>query len=121
MKVIEKADIAPIQPLLCSIEAGTVIVSRSKRFLIDAIARGLVRAVKSDRRTLLVVASLHEYVASLPPAKGTRDLRSARSSDAAKPSHHVTRNAHREPKRRTPISMGPDREQSRATRPAHSP
>lgn len=75
MRVIEKTEIAPIQPLLCSLEAGTVITGRSKRFLVDAIARGLVRAVKSDRRTLLVVASLHEYVASLPAARGTINLR----------------------------------------------
>jgi hypothetical protein len=75
MKVIEKADIEPIRPLLCSLEAGTVITGRSKRFLIDAIARGLVRAVKSDRRTLLVVASLYDYVASLPLAKGTKNRR----------------------------------------------
>ena len=39
MKVIEKADVAPIEPLLCSIEAGTAIIGRSKRFIIDAIAR----------------------------------------------------------------------------------
>ncbi len=40
MKVTEKADVAPIEPLLCSIEAGTAIIGRSKRFIIDAIARG---------------------------------------------------------------------------------
>ncbi len=33
MKVIEKADVALIEPLLCSsIEAGTAIIGRSKRF-----------------------------------------------------------------------------------------
>jgi hypothetical protein len=75
VKVIEKADVAPIEPLLCSIEAGAAIIGRSKRFIIDAIARGQLKAVKSDRRTLLVVQSLKDYVASLPPAKGTKNPR----------------------------------------------
>jgi hypothetical protein len=73
MRVIEKADIAPIEPLLCSIQAGTAIIGRSERFIIDAIARGTLKAVKSDRRTLLLVQSLRDYVASLPPAKGTKN------------------------------------------------
>jgi hypothetical protein len=74
MRVIEKADIAPLEPLLCSIQAGTAIIGRSERFIIDAIARGKIEAVKSDRRTLLVVASLKKYVADLRAtsrAKGT--------------------------------------------------
>ena len=73
MRVIEKADIAPLEPLLCSIQAGITIIGRSERFIIDAIATGKIKAVKSDRRTLLVVQSLRDYVASLPPAKGTRN------------------------------------------------
>jgi hypothetical protein len=74
MRVIEKADIAPLEPLLCSIQAGTAIISRSERFIIDAIARGELEAVKSNRRTLLVVQSLKDYVANLRHgnrAKGT--------------------------------------------------
>ena len=74
MHVIEKVDIAPLEPLLCSIEAGTAIIGRSERFIIDAIARGVLKAVKSDRRTLLIVQSLKDYVAHLEataPAKGT--------------------------------------------------
>jgi hypothetical protein len=71
MRVIEKTDIAPLEPLLCSVEAGMAIISRSERFIYDAIARGKIRAVKSDRRTLLVVQSLKDYAASLPPAKGS--------------------------------------------------
>jgi hypothetical protein len=77
MRVIEKADIAVLEPLLCSIQAGTAIIGRSKRFIIDAIARGKLKAVKSDRRTLLVVESLKDYVASLPPATGTINPRRA--------------------------------------------
>jgi hypothetical protein len=74
MQVIEKADIAPLEPLLCSIKAGIAIIGRSERFIIDAIARGKIKAVKSDRRTLLVVQSLKDYVDELQrqsPAKGT--------------------------------------------------
>jgi hypothetical protein len=71
MRVIEKADIAQLEPLLCSVQAGVTMIGRSERFIIDAIARGQIQAVKSDRRTLLVVQSLRDYVAKLPPAKGT--------------------------------------------------
>jgi hypothetical protein len=76
MRVVEKADIAPLEPLLCSIKAGTAIIGRGERFIIDAIARGELKAVKSDRRTLLVVQSLKDYAATLiekHPAKGTID------------------------------------------------
>jgi len=76
MRVVEKADIAPLEPLLCSIKAGIAILGRSERFIIDAIARGEIEAVKSDRRTLLVVQSLKDYVAKLQAtarAKGTRN------------------------------------------------
>jgi hypothetical protein len=78
MRVIEKADIAPLEPLLCSIKAAEAIIGRSERFVIDAIARGQLKAVKSDRRTLLVVQSLRDYVAGLPPAKGTINPRPRR-------------------------------------------
>jgi hypothetical protein len=74
MRVIEKADIAPLEPLLCSIQAGTAIIGRSERFIIDALAKGKIKGVKSDRRTLLVVSSLKSYVDDLienHPAKGT--------------------------------------------------
>jgi len=71
MRVIEKTDVSAVEPLLCSIQAGVAILGRSERFIIDAIARGQLKAVKSDRRTLLVVQSIKDYVATLPPAKGT--------------------------------------------------
>ena len=54
MQVVEKADIAPLEPLLCSIQAGTTIIGRSERFIIDAIARGKIQAVKSDRLSHVV-------------------------------------------------------------------
>jgi excisionase family DNA binding protein len=71
MRVIEKADIAPLEPLLCSIKAGSALLGVSGRFIIDAIAMGKISAVKTGRRTLLKVDSLKEYAASLPAAKGT--------------------------------------------------
>ena len=71
MRVIEKADIAQLEPMLCSIQAAIKILGRSERSIIDMIARGDIEAVKSDRRTLVVVQSLKDYVASLPKAKGT--------------------------------------------------
>jgi hypothetical protein len=71
MRVIEKADIAPLEPLLCSIKAGETLIGHSRRFIVDAIARGKIEAVKSNRRTLLVYQSLKDYAATLPKAKGT--------------------------------------------------
>jgi hypothetical protein len=71
MRVIEKADIAPLEPLLCSIKAGEAILGHSERFIIDAIAKGKIKAVKSGRRTMLVYESVKHYAKSLPPAKGT--------------------------------------------------
>jgi hypothetical protein len=74
-KLLAKAEIARIEPVLCTIEDGTVIVGRSKRFMIDGIARGLFDAKKSDGRVLLVVQSLKDYIAALPAAKGTLNRR----------------------------------------------
>jgi hypothetical protein len=71
MRTIEKADIAPLEPLLCSIKAGCAILGVSDRFIIDAIATGKIKAVKGERRTLLVVESLKDYAEKLPLAKGT--------------------------------------------------
>ena len=84
-RIIEKADIAQLEPLLCSIQAGTAVIGRSERFIIDAIARGKLKAVKSDRRTLLVVESLKDYVASLPPARGTINPRRPERRQAQHP------------------------------------
>ena len=78
MKVIEKCDIVPLEPMLCSVQAATAMIGRGERFVIDAIARGTLKAVKSDRRTLLVVQSLKDYVASLPAPKLKPDNRERR-------------------------------------------
>jgi hypothetical protein len=82
MKVIEKADVATIEPLLCSVEAAEAIIGRGRRFILDAIANGVIKGVKSDRRTLVVVKSLHEYAAGLPIAKLKPDNRERRKRRA---------------------------------------
>ena len=76
MELIDKAELARIEPLLCSVAEASVITGRCKRFIADGIARGLFQAKKSDGRTLLVVQSLKDYVAALPAAKGTKNRRS---------------------------------------------
>jgi hypothetical protein len=60
---------APLQPILCTIPVGAQMIGRSVTFIYQALAEGKIRAVKSDKRTLLVVETLHEYAASLPPAE----------------------------------------------------
>jgi hypothetical protein len=79
MKVVEKCDIVPLEPILMSVAAATKYIGRSERFIIDAIAVGKLQAVKSDRRTLLVVQSLKDYVAGLPAPKLRPDNRNRRS------------------------------------------
>jgi hypothetical protein len=75
VKVIEKTDITPLEPILCSIKAAIALTGRSERSVIDMIATGQLRARKSDRRTLVEVASIREYCASLPVALGTPNRR----------------------------------------------
>jgi hypothetical protein len=83
MRVIEKCDITALEPMLCSIQAAIKVLGRSERSVIDMIARGDIRAVKSDRRTLVVVQSLKDYVASLPAAKGTPNGKRRKELEAA--------------------------------------
>jgi hypothetical protein len=45
------------------------MIARGTRFIYEAVATGKIKAVKSDKRTLIVINSLHEYVAGLPAAK----------------------------------------------------
>jgi hypothetical protein len=77
MSNIENAEkhVPPIEPILCSIRDAMAIIGRSERSVIDMIARGKLEAVKSDRRVLVKVASLRDYVNSLPAAKGTINRR----------------------------------------------
>jgi hypothetical protein len=77
-EVLEREHVAPVTPIFCSVEAATKIIAGSERAVIDLIARGIIKAVKSDRRTLVVVQSLYDYANSLPPAKLTPDNRGRR-------------------------------------------
>jgi len=58
----------PLPPILCTIPQAAATLARGTRFIYEAIATGKIEAVKSDKRTLVKVASLHEYVDKLKPA-----------------------------------------------------
>jgi hypothetical protein len=62
-------DEAPLAPILCSIPNAAGAIGRGIGAIYELIGRGKIKAVKSDGRTLVVVASLHEYAATLDPAK----------------------------------------------------
>jgi len=56
-------------PILCSIPQAAAVIGRGQRFIYEAIATGQIVALKSDKRTLILVQSLHDYVKTLRPAK----------------------------------------------------
>jgi hypothetical protein len=58
-----------VEPILCSVPQGCQMIGIGTQGMYDLIGAGLVNAVKRGTRTLLVVASLKEYAASLPPAQ----------------------------------------------------
>jgi excisionase family DNA binding protein len=60
---------APPPPILCGIPEAARMLGRGTRFIYEQIARGTIKAYKSDKRTLVLISSLHEYVATLKPAK----------------------------------------------------
>ena len=55
-------------PILCTIMQAAAMIGRGQTFIYTAIGDGRLKAVKSDKRTLVVVESLRRYAASLPPA-----------------------------------------------------
>lgn len=65
-------------PVLVPIPIAADYIGRSVTFIYNALADGKIRAVKSDKRTLVQVQSLHEYIATLPPAKIKPDGRELR-------------------------------------------
>lgn len=79
MRVIEKADIKSLEPLLGSIKATTVVMGVSERSVIDLIAKQEIEAVKLGRRTLVYMPSIAAYIARLPKAKGTLNPRRPRA------------------------------------------
>jgi hypothetical protein len=58
-----------LTPILVTIPHAAAMIARGISFIYVAIGEGKIKAVKSDRRTLVRVDSLHEYVAKLPSAK----------------------------------------------------
>jgi hypothetical protein len=43
------------------------LTGRGQSWVYEAMADGRIKGVKSDGRTLVVVQSIHDYVAGLPP------------------------------------------------------
>jgi hypothetical protein len=66
---IASAKVDAVTPILVPVKQACTIIGRCQSALYELIGDGKIRAVKSDGRTLVVVASLHEYATSLPPAK----------------------------------------------------
>jgi hypothetical protein len=58
-----------VEPILCSIPHASAMIGRGIQAIYDLIGAGKIRAKKSDGRTLVEVASLHEYAKTLPDAK----------------------------------------------------
>jgi hypothetical protein len=56
-------------PITVPIPIAADMIGRGVTFIYGAIADGRIEAVKSDKRTLVLVESLRAYVASLPRAK----------------------------------------------------
>jgi hypothetical protein len=61
--------VVEMTPLLVPVKQACTIIGRGQSALYELIGAGKIRAVKSDGRTLIVMESLREYAASLPPAK----------------------------------------------------
>jgi hypothetical protein len=59
----------PLPPILCTIPQAAATIARGTRFIYEAIATGQIEAVKSDKRTLVVVESLQRYARTREPAK----------------------------------------------------
>jgi hypothetical protein len=57
-----------VAPILCSVPQAGAMIGRGVSKIYELIGGGQIRAVKSDGRTLVVVASLHEYADKLPKA-----------------------------------------------------
>jgi hypothetical protein len=58
-----------VEPILVSIPQASAMIGRGVATIYALLGRGELRAKKSDGRTLVEVASLHEYTKTLPDAK----------------------------------------------------
>jgi hypothetical protein len=70
-------------PILCTIRDAANMIGRGQTFIYEAIGTGKLQAVKSDKRTLVVVDSLRAYAGSLPPAKISPPRRRSAEQHAA--------------------------------------
>jgi hypothetical protein len=61
-------DKALLPLILCTIPHAAAMIGRGQTFIYGAIGDGRIEAVKSDKRTLVVVESLRRYAAELPRA-----------------------------------------------------
>jgi hypothetical protein len=66
---LEEVTEVSLPPILCRIPRAAEMIGRGTRFIYEAIATGQIEAVKSDKRTLVVVESLRKYARELKPAK----------------------------------------------------
>jgi hypothetical protein len=57
-----------IEPFLLSIPQTAQVIGRCTATIYELIGSGQLQAKKSDGRTLVTMASIKSYVASLPPA-----------------------------------------------------
>lgn len=64
MHPLKATAVAP-PPILTSIPGAARLVSLSRSRIYELISEGRIRSVKDGRRRLIVVASLHDFVASL--------------------------------------------------------
>ncbi len=67
--IFRAGQVVPLSPILVTIPDAAAMIGRGATFIYAAISNGVIQAVKSDKRTLVVVKSLQDYVASLPPPK----------------------------------------------------
>ena len=57
-----------VEPILCSVPQGRIMLGIGIQGIYDLLGAGLIKGVKKGTRTLLIVQSLRDYAASLPPA-----------------------------------------------------
>jgi len=62
-------DCGGLAPILVTVPQAAAMIGRGVTFIYGAIGDGRIKAVKSDKRTLIVVESLRAYAAGLPVAK----------------------------------------------------
>ena len=83
---IRSAHAPTVEPITVSIARAVAMSGVCRSELYNLIGCGRVRAVKRGRKTLVVVASLRDYLLnSLPPAKINPQGRSRADSKAAGP------------------------------------